>query len=161
MDWHAVLPEDVATRQRQWERRQAMIRMRALGFTYEAVGRRFGVIRERVRQVLDKERRLLMHPALRGRRASLSPAECWLAETVDFRRLAAMQRGPGDAGDGRATEYRAAASGCRHWCFDEKRCRGLTPWSVPPPECRCRQAARPPAAQTIPPSRATFSSSRE
>ncbi len=124
MDWHAVLPREEAIRQLGWERRQLVVRLREHGLTLKEVGLRLGVGAERVRQILLKEERMRKHPRYRP------PVQAFFDETDDLRRLAAMQRGPGTS-PRQALEHQAAAVDCRHWCYDEKRCR--CPWYG----CRC------------------------
>lgn len=43
MNWGDLVPLGVAASQVAWERRRAIRRMRALGFTYEDIGIRFGI----------------------------------------------------------------------------------------------------------------------
>lgn len=49
--WEDILPADVAKRQRQWDRRAAIKRMRAAGFKYWQIAERFGISEPRVEQI--------------------------------------------------------------------------------------------------------------
>jgi hypothetical protein len=43
LNWSDVAPPDIATRQRAWERRQVVLRMMHLDFTYIEIGRYLGI----------------------------------------------------------------------------------------------------------------------
>lgn len=57
MNWSDIVPSDVAKKQSAWERRAKVLRMRELGFTLDAIARRLGVTRERVRQMESAAKR--------------------------------------------------------------------------------------------------------
>ncbi len=50
-DWHDLVPELVAVRQQQWERRQQAKRMRDAGFMFKEIAQRMNVSIERARQM--------------------------------------------------------------------------------------------------------------
>lgn len=49
VDWHALLPEDVADRQVEWERQKTALAMRVAGITYREIGEKFGIGTQRAR----------------------------------------------------------------------------------------------------------------
>ena len=51
MNWHDLVPNDIAIRQQQWERRQRAKRMREIGFTWKDIAQRMNVSVERARQM--------------------------------------------------------------------------------------------------------------
>src|SRR4051812_18139555 len=50
--WYDVLPRSLAISQIAWERYQCAVRMRDLGLTYDQIGTRLNVSRERARQMV-------------------------------------------------------------------------------------------------------------
>jgi orotate phosphoribosyltransferase-like protein len=51
VNWHDLLPKDIAVRQQQWERRQRAKRMREAGFMFKEIAQRMNVSIERARQM--------------------------------------------------------------------------------------------------------------
>jgi hypothetical protein len=81
-NWEEVLPPWLAVKQASWCRHMAALRMKRTGLTYEEVGYRMRVSRERARQLIQKAQRY--ERSLHGNR---SPLERYFAElaTVDSR----------------------------------------------------------------------------
>jgi DNA-binding transcriptional MerR regulator len=74
MNWFDLVPEDVAYKQKSWERRERVLRARAHGMTLVQVGKLLDVTRERVRQLISQQQNL------RIKYNGLSPVERYLAE---------------------------------------------------------------------------------
>lgn len=75
--WLAMgLPKPVAVAQAQFDRRRAAFRMREAGLTFDAIGERLGVGRERARQIVLRGERSL--------RLKSSPFDAWAADKSDL-----------------------------------------------------------------------------
>jgi hypothetical protein len=74
-EWDDVIPSWVAQRQRQWERRQTILRMLALGYTVRETAKHFGVSHSRVHQIHSGH----MRRVKRTGRPKPSPVELFLA----------------------------------------------------------------------------------
>lgn len=62
-DWEDVLPPAIAIRQASWCRNMAALRMRRVGLKLDQCGYRFGVTKERVRQMILKAERVEGRPS--------------------------------------------------------------------------------------------------
>ena len=82
-DWYAVAPHPVASAQIGWERRQAIVRMRALGFTRKQVADAFDISTPRVDQLVISTRQSSR---------KTPPITEWAGETDDLQRLANAAR---------------------------------------------------------------------
>jgi predicted DNA-binding protein YlxM (UPF0122 family) len=69
--WRAILGPELANAQGRWERTRAMLNMYRAGFSLAEVGQRFGISRERVRQLITHHCRL-------SAKKQLSPLERYL-----------------------------------------------------------------------------------
>jgi predicted DNA-binding protein YlxM (UPF0122 family) len=69
--WQAILTPELANAQGRWERTRAMLNMYRAGFSLAEVGQRFGISRERVRQLISHHCRL-------SAKKQLSPLERYL-----------------------------------------------------------------------------------
>ena len=78
--WRLLLPSKVAHDQARWERIRDMQNMRKLGFTFDKIGQRVGISRERVRQ-------LTFRPL-----SSRSPLELYLDDNNDLFVLSKSQK---------------------------------------------------------------------
>ena len=83
-DWADVAPEYVARAQKAWERQQMALRMRQAGLTITALGARFGVCRERARQIIAAAERRTKHADSHLR----APILAWMNGTSDVQSLA-------------------------------------------------------------------------
>ena len=78
MNWHDLVPYDVAEKQTAWERQRLMWRARQCGLTLAQIGKRFNLSKERVRQ-------LSIRYEYKGQK---SPVEHWCSQKGDIAELA-------------------------------------------------------------------------
>lgn len=57
LGWAALLPHHLAIQQQSWERNQRALRMRQHGMLLSEIGKRFGVGKERARQMVERASR--------------------------------------------------------------------------------------------------------
>lgn len=84
MDWSAILPRDIASRQEEYERFTTIVRMKEVGLTYREIGERLGLSVERSRHLYCKGTRIRNHPAARKYG---SPAERFMCSDAEFKSL--------------------------------------------------------------------------
>ena len=78
MNWHNLVPYDVAEKQISWERQRMMWRARQCGLTLAEIGQRYNLSKERVRQLSVKYEYL----------GKVSPVERWCQQKGDIAEIA-------------------------------------------------------------------------